>query len=232
MRSAIGLHALTRGNPLFVSELLRHGAEGVPRGVQDLVLARFARLGAAAQAVVRLASTVPTRIEGALVEALLRAARGGRRRVPELGLLNAGDGGFFFRHELVRVAIEASLSPPTARALHADVLRALSQPGHAARRRSRGACITPCARATRARSRRSRPRPRARPEQRGAHGEAAAHYRTALAHGDARRRVRRVAGRVRARVPADGQLDDAIAAHEQLSTGTASIPTRGARPST
>lgn len=49
MRSASGLHALTRGNPLFVSELLRHGAEGVPRGVQDLVLARYARLGAAAQ---------------------------------------------------------------------------------------------------------------------------------------------------------------------------------------
>src|SRR4051812_12034417 len=67
LRSSAGLHALTRGNPLFVSELLRHGAEGVPRGVQDLVLARFARLGATAQAVVRLASTVPTRIEGALV---------------------------------------------------------------------------------------------------------------------------------------------------------------------
>jgi hypothetical protein len=71
MRSAAGLHALTRGNPLFVSEVLRHGADGVPHGVQDLVLARFARLGAAAQAVVRLASTVPTRIEGTLVEALL-----------------------------------------------------------------------------------------------------------------------------------------------------------------
>ena len=59
MRSATGLHALTRGNPLFVSEVLRHGAEGVPQGVQDLVLARFSRLGPAAQAVVRLASPVP-----------------------------------------------------------------------------------------------------------------------------------------------------------------------------
>ena len=33
MQSASGLHALTRGNPLFVSEVLRHGADGVPQGV-------------------------------------------------------------------------------------------------------------------------------------------------------------------------------------------------------
>src|ERR1700761_239594 len=132
MRSSSGLHALTRGNPLFVSELLRHGVDGIPLGVQDLVLARFGRLGAAAQAVVRLAATVPTRIEGWLVDALLAPSAAVLDECLNGGLLNAADGHVFFRHELVRVAIEASLSPPTARTLHADVLRALDPPGQAA----------------------------------------------------------------------------------------------------
>ena len=44
LRSPAGLHAATHGNPFFVTEVLRYGIKGVPRGVQDLVLARFARL--------------------------------------------------------------------------------------------------------------------------------------------------------------------------------------------
>ena len=71
LRSAGGIHAATRGNPFFVTELLQHGIDGVPRGVQDLVLARLARLGPAAQEIVRLASVVPAQIERWLVEALL-----------------------------------------------------------------------------------------------------------------------------------------------------------------
>ena len=39
-RSPEGMHAITHGNPFFVTELLRHGGKDVPRAVQDLVLAR------------------------------------------------------------------------------------------------------------------------------------------------------------------------------------------------
>ena len=46
LRSPAGVHSATQGNPFFVTELLRHGVDGVPRSVQDLVLARFARLRA------------------------------------------------------------------------------------------------------------------------------------------------------------------------------------------
>ena len=45
LQSAEGLHAVTQGNPFFVTEVLRHGGEPVPRAVQDLVLARYAELG-------------------------------------------------------------------------------------------------------------------------------------------------------------------------------------------
>ena len=46
LRSPAGIHAVTQGNPFFVTELLRaRRSTSVPRSVQDLVLARFARLG-------------------------------------------------------------------------------------------------------------------------------------------------------------------------------------------
>ena len=216
MRSATGLHAMTHGNPLFVSELLRHGADGVPHGVQDLVLARFARLGAAAQAVVRLAATVPTRIESALVDALLAPSAAVVDECLNSGLLNAADGSYFFRHELVRVAIEASLSPPTARALHADVLRALAQPGQAAvslARRVHHAVRAGDARAVATLA----PAAANQALQRGAHGEAAAHYRTALAHGEPGEDVGDWLAAYARECRLTNQLEEAIAAHGRLS---------------
>ena len=216
MRSATGLHALTRGNPLFVSELLRHGADGVPLGVQDLVLARFARLGAAAQAVVRLASTVPTRIEGGLVEALLAPSAAVLDECLNSGLLSAVDGAFCFRHELVRVAIEASLAPPTARALHADVLRVLAQPGQATvslARRVHHAVRAGDARAVAALA----PEAARQAQQRGAHVEAAAHYRTALAHGERGDATGEWLAGYACECRLTNQLAAAVEAHEQLS---------------
>ena len=216
MRSATGLHALTRGNPLFVSELLRHGAEGVPHGVQDLVLARFARLGLAAQAVVRLASTVPTRIEAALVEALLAPPPAVVEECLNSGLLSAADGAYFFRHELARVAVEASLSPPAARALHADVLGALARPGQGAvslARRVHHAVRAGDARAVAALA----PEAARQARQRGAHLEAAAHFRTALAHGEPGPDTGDWLAACAHECRLTNQLDAAVAAHQQLS---------------
>ncbi len=216
MRSAAGLHALTRGNPLFVSELLRHGAEGVPQGVQDLVLARFARLGAAAQAVVRLASTVPTRIESGLVEALLAPSAAVVDECLNSGLLSASGDAFFFRHELARVAVEASLPPPTARALHTDVLRSLPQSGPDAvslARRVHHAVRAGDARAVAALA----PEAARQALQRGAHLEAAAHFRTALAHGERGDAVGDWLAAYARECRLTNQLDAAIEAHAQLS---------------
>src|SRR5262249_3118278 len=62
-RSAVGLYALTGGNPLLVTELLAAGEPGVPRTIRDLVLARLARLPTTAQQAVRLVAVVPGRAE-------------------------------------------------------------------------------------------------------------------------------------------------------------------------
>ena len=213
MRSAAGLHALTRGNPLFVSELLRHGVDGVPRGVQDLVLARFARLSPSAQAVVRLASTVPTRIEAALVDRVLAPTAATLDECLNSGLLLAADGAFLFRHELARVAVEESLSPPVARALHADVLRALDALAVPLARRVHHAVRAGDARAVATLA----PEAARQAAQRGAHAEAAAHWRTAIDHGGGGEPLGRWLAAYAAECRLTNQLDAAIAAHGRLT---------------
>jgi ATP/maltotriose-dependent transcriptional regulator MalT len=181
LRSHEGLHAITRGNPFFVSELLQHGVDGVPRGVQDLVLARFARLGTAAQQIVQLASIVPRRIQDWLVQAILAPPLAAIEECLDAGLLLTEGNALAFRHELARVAIEQSLSTLRAQDLHGRVLAVLERDGtmpvslawrvhHASRANDASAVL------------RLAPEAAREAQMRGAHREAAAHLRTALAH--------------------------------------------------
>lgn len=184
LRSPDGIHATTHGNPFFVTELLRHGGKDVPRAVQDLVLARYAELDADAQAIVRLVSVVPAKIERWLVEQLLGTAVAPLEACLNSGLLTTIESSALaFRHELARVAIESSLSEPVARSLHAEVLKALKNKSqssaslarlvhHASRAGDQAAVL------------RYAPEAARQAEQRGAHREAAAHYGTAMHHAE------------------------------------------------
>lgn len=181
LRSPVGIHAATQGNPFFVTELLQHGVDRVPRGVQDLVLARLVRLGSKAQQIVRLASIVPTKIERWLVEALLGNDLAALEECLDAGLLMASASSLSFRHELARNAVESSLSTPAAQALHARVLHALEHDPRAGASLARlvhhathagdGAAIL-----------RYAPEAARQAQQRGAHKQAAAHYRATLEH--------------------------------------------------
>jgi DNA-binding CsgD family transcriptional regulator len=181
LHSPAGVYAASHGNPFFATEILRYGIQGVPRGVQDLVLARYARLGADAQAVVRLASVVPAQIERWLVDTLLGANLEAIEQCLNSGLLSTADSTLRFRHELARAAIETSLSEPIAQALHAQVLAALEDEPktsvslarlvHHALKAGDSAAVL-----------RHTPQAALLATQRGAHREAAAHYRTALKH--------------------------------------------------
>ncbi len=179
-RSPAGVYSATHGNPFFVTEVLRHGIDTVPRSVQDLVLARFARLSPEAQSIVRLASLVPAKIERWLADDLLGVNVAAIEECLNSGLLLAAASTLSFRHELARVAIESSISDPLARASHADIFRALE----------RGSAPVSLARlvhhATRAGDiaavMRYAPDAARQAQQREAHREAAAHYRTALEH--------------------------------------------------
>lgn len=181
LRSPDGLHAVTQGNPFFVTELLQHGVEGVPQGVQDLVLARYARLGPHARAVMDLASIMPRHAERWLVDALLAPPLEAIEECLDSGLLVAGRDMLSFRHELARVAVEQSLSALRAQDLHARVLARLIQQGdglaplarlvhHANLAGDAGAVL------------RLAPQAASEARGRGAHREAAAHLRTAFAY--------------------------------------------------
>jgi ATP/maltotriose-dependent transcriptional regulator MalT len=179
LQSPMGIYETTGGNPFFVTELLRSAGSTMPRSIQDLVLSRFARLTPDAQAIVRLASIVPRRIERWLVESLLPVNLQAIDECLNSGLLEADAAALHFRHELARAVIENSLSKPTAETLHRRVLEALVDSGdpvpaarlahHATRARDAAAIL------------RYAPRAAQEAAQRRAHREAAVHYSAALA---------------------------------------------------
>jgi len=181
-RTGRDLHAITRGNPFFVTELLRQTVDGVPRSVQDVVLARSARLTPAARAIVRATAIVPARAERSLVDALVQPSRDAIEECMNSGLLTSDGQWFSFRHELARVAIEDAIPVDAARALHRDALHLLESEDQ----------VVPLARlvhhSTRAHdvaaTLRYAPQAARQAEARNGHREAAAHYRAALAHAD------------------------------------------------
>jgi tetratricopeptide (TPR) repeat protein len=125
-RPAAGLRALTGGNPLLVTEVLAAAEAGVPMTVRDLMLARFGGLPVDAQEVVRLVAVVPTRAELWLLEEAVRPAPSAVEAGVSAGLLVAGDESVGFRHELLRQAVEGSLSALARRALNRQVLEVLA----------------------------------------------------------------------------------------------------------
>ena len=115
------VHEVTGGNPLLVSELLAAGPSDVPPTVRDLMLARLAPLPEPARAVARLVSVMPGHADPAVLAGSAAAVETCVAR----GVLVATDGRVAYRHELLRRAIEESLSPVRRAELHATVLAAL-----------------------------------------------------------------------------------------------------------
>ena len=129
LRSPAGIHAVTGGNPFFVTEILRHGVAEPTRSVEQLVLGRMARLQPGARKVVQLASIVPGKAERWLVEQIVAPAVEDLDAALDSSLVELDHAAFRFRHEIARVAVERSLSPIMAEDLHRLVLRAL-EPRH------------------------------------------------------------------------------------------------------
>lgn len=134
---ADAIFRVSNGNAFYVSEILKSGLAPVPRSLEDAVLARLDVLGAAARKLVAAASIFPRRAE---ISMLSRIAGENFETVAEecvLGGILEADGEFLaFRHEIARLAVEASLSPTMRRQLHLTCLSLLEAGGsvHAARR--------------------------------------------------------------------------------------------------
>lgn len=119
------LHALTGGNPLYVSEVLAAGLDVVPPTVADVVLARFAHLGAEAQALLRAAAVLAAPARAGDLAVLAGVDQHHLDECVQRGLLTSEDGCYRFHHELTRRAVEESVPERLAADLHAAALRLL-----------------------------------------------------------------------------------------------------------
>ena len=174
-RAATPVYEVTGGNPLLVTEVLAAAGSEVPPTVRDLVLSRLHALPPRARDAAGLVSVVPARAE----PALLAGHATGVEECLAGGLLTATAGGVAFRHEVLRRAVEESLSPVRRATLHAEVLARLDgDPGvdparlvHHAHHAGDAAAVLRWA-----------PVAARRAAGVGANRQAAAHYETALRH--------------------------------------------------
>ncbi len=177
------LHSRTSGNPFYVTEALAGGG-ALPETVLDAVLARAARLGDGARALLDAVAVVPPRAELWLLEAIASEHLEHLEACIASGMLRSEDGGVAFRHEIARVAIDDALPPDRRIALHRRVLPALAGRADVARlahhAESAGDAEAVLRHATAAGDRAARL---------GSHNEAAEQFARALRfapHGDAR----------------------------------------------
>lgn len=180
---------LTGGNPFLVTEVLQAGCD-VPASVRDVVLARAAVLDAGARSALEVAAVLGPRFDADVLATAAGASPDELDQLLGCGILVDDAGaGVRFRHEIARLAIEASIAAHRRRPAHAAVLDALVGAGcdddarlaHHAEAAGRPADVlrhaVPAAE---------------RAADLGAHREAAAQYARALRHGDtlpARRRA-------------------------------------------
>jgi DNA-binding CsgD family transcriptional regulator len=163
---------LTHGNPFLVTELAMTAGDEVPASVQDSVMARVAKLSTPARETLSVLSVMPERISR---DELPRFSPADDHiaECERLGLLEVGSSSVAFRHELIRRAVETSLTISKQSALHRSLLERLPGDTDPARlvHHARGANdvermveLAPIAAGIAA--------------DLGSHREAAAHYRT------------------------------------------------------
>jgi DNA-binding CsgD family transcriptional regulator len=180
-RPSKGLHNLTGGNPLFVTEVLAAAADTVPSSVRDAVLARAVRLSPAAREIAELVCVVPGKTEIWLLEQAARLDEAGIEGCLSIGMVRHEDSSLAYRHELVRRAIADSLSPHRLQSLHKKVLAILeARPNIPAARLAHHASCAHDAEAVR----RFAPLAATQAAAVGAHREAASHLEAMVPYAD------------------------------------------------
>lgn len=185
------IHAITDGNPYFVSELVASAGQArVPPTVVDAVTGRLRRLDAETQAHVEQLAVVPSAVDRDLLSRLVPGGESVLRAAEEGGLLTVTPEGVRFRHELTRHAVIDAL--PTSRRIELErrVLAELLASGvadparlvhHALAAGDVEAVVEWAPRAAREAG------------VSGAHRQASAHYRAALQHAERYEVAERVA---------------------------------------
>jgi DNA-binding CsgD family transcriptional regulator/tetratricopeptide (TPR) repeat protein len=124
-RDPAAVHALTRGNPFFVTETLAAPRDEVPASVRDAVLARLRGLDADCREALERLSVVPSHVSPELATLLLGEHMSALPAAELAGVIEERPDGLAFRHELARRAIESSLPVTRVRLLNRAVVEAL-----------------------------------------------------------------------------------------------------------
>jgi len=125
---ATAIHKVTGGNPFFVTEVVAAGGSILPETVREAVLARTAPLGPAATALLDAIAILPPRAELWLLEAVIPESLDELERCLESGVLAEEPQAVRFRHELARIAVDATIAPNRRLELHRRALQALALP--------------------------------------------------------------------------------------------------------
>jgi DNA-binding CsgD family transcriptional regulator/tetratricopeptide (TPR) repeat protein len=113
------------GNAFFVTELLASGAP-MPQRIEDAVRARYARLSDPARHLIELAAVIGRSVDLATLRGFELDDEGALFEAIESGALQCDGHIVQFRHQLVREAVLASLSPVVRVRLYERVFDALS----------------------------------------------------------------------------------------------------------
>jgi DNA-binding CsgD family transcriptional regulator len=186
------LYRVSGGNPFFATELIAaqtsNGLEltdassavqfGMPESATAAVMARVQRVSESAREILEIASLVPGSVELNLLNSLLREPSTTLvQECVQQGFFIWAGRGLAFRHELARLAVQEQLPPPKRKAMHSQLLKALTEQEpqavdrlayHATLAEDLDALID------------MTPKAALRASALGAHREAEAHYRLAL----------------------------------------------------
>lgn len=118
--------SVTKGNPFLVTEFASVGGEEVPASVRDSVVSRVGKLSSTARDMLRIMSVIPDRISWEDVPRLTGGSGDDLAEGVKLGLLELDGDSVSFRHELIRRAVESSLTISESVAIHRRFLEVFS----------------------------------------------------------------------------------------------------------
>jgi tetratricopeptide (TPR) repeat protein len=123
------VYRVTGGNSLFVVELISAPLDTIPQSIRDVVLGRCSLLPDTTVEGLRSLAVVPGRAERWLASELVANAVDTWSACEHAGLLDGNTTHVWFRHELVRRAVEDTMTPSERLEAHRTVAHSLQRHG-------------------------------------------------------------------------------------------------------
>jgi len=121
------VYSISAGNPFYVNEILASYSAGVPDNIKDSILSSYNRLDEKTKQVWQILSVLPTGLEIKYLEKMEPSYSTTIHSGIDLKILILKENLIFFKHELYRRTVEASLSPFLRMELNKKILDLLQE---------------------------------------------------------------------------------------------------------